>query len=71
MLQGWEGGNGRWVVEVPFVTPSIASIVEVKPMVLVSIPSVRILPLSKTSLLIPICHIQYFGRTGNMTAAMF
>lgn len=60
-------------MEVPFVTPSIPSIVEVlvKPMVFVSIPSVKILPLSKTSWLIPICHIQYFGRTGNMTAATF
>lgn len=64
-----EGSEGR-VVEVPFVTPNIALIVEVlvKPMVLVSIPSIRILLLSETSLLIPMCHIQYFG---NMTAAVF
>lgn len=58
---------------VPFVTPSIAWVGEVcfKPMALFNIPLIRVLLLSKTSLLTPMCHIQYPGRTDNMTTAMF
>lgn len=65
--------RGEGTVIMSFVTPSIVWVGEVrdKPVALFTILLIRVLLLSKTSLLTPMCHIQYSGRTDNMTIVIF